>query len=401
MPVYEWTGRTPTGELEKGVMEAPDERVVRLHLTREKIVPVEIKPKTKKFAGIFTFKKVKPKEIAIFTRQLGTMLEAGLSLVQALDSLAIQQENPYFKEIITNIKNAIEGGSSLADALKQYPKIFDSLYYHMIDAGEASGNLDDALIRLATYMERSLALKAKVKKALIYPGVILFVTSVVLSIIMIFVIPTFEKLFSEMGQSLPLPTQIVIHMSKIIKKYFLVFIGCVGVFIFLLKRYYQTPKGRYYIDALLLKVPIFGMLFRKVAVARFARTLGTLIASGVSILDALKIAAKTAGNVVVENAITQARKSIQEGESIAEPLAESGIFPHMVIQMVAVGESTGVLEKMLHKVADFYEDEVDTLVESLAQMIEPVLIVFLGFVIGGIIISLYLPIFKMGEVIMH
>ncbi len=399
MPVYEWTGRTPTGEIQKGVIEAPDERVVRLHLVREKIVPVEIKPKTEKSWGIFRFKRVKPKEIAIFTRQLSTMLEAGLPLVQALDSLALQQENPYFREIVINIKNNIEGGSSLAETLKQYPKIFDSLYCHMVDAGEASGNLDETLSRLANYMERALALKAKVKKALIYPGVILFVTTVVLSIIMIFVIPTFEKLFSEMGQSLPLPTQIVIHMSRLIKRYFLVFIGCIVFSIFLIRRYYRTTKGRYHIDALLLKMPIFGILFRKVAVARFARTLGTLIASGVSILDALKIAAKTAGNVVVENAITQTRKSIQEGQSIAEPLAESGIFPHMVIQMVAVGESTGVLEKMLHKVADFYEEEVDILVESLAQMIEPILIVFLGIVIGGIIISLYLPIFKMGEVI--
>ncbi len=400
MPVYEWVGRTPTGETQKGVMEAPDERLVKIKLSRLKITPVKIKPKSQGlFSGLKRGGKVKPKELVVFTRQLATMLDAGLSLVQALESLAIQQKNPYFREVLTKIKNAIEEGSPLAEALRQYPKIFDNFYYHMVSAGEASGNLDETLARLATYMEKSLALKAKVKKAMIYPIVIIAVTTIVLGIIMVFVIPSFEKMFADMGQALPLPTMIVISVSRFVKKYFLAFVIGLVISIFLLKRYYRTERGRLHIDTLLLKLPLFGNLFRKVAVARFARTLGTLISSGVSIIEALRIAAKTAGNVVVERAINDIRKGIQEGQSIAEPLAQSGIFPHMVIQMVSVGESTGVLEKMLHKVADFFEEEVDLVVDSLAQLIEPVLIVFLGTVIGGIIVSLYLPIFKMGEIV--
>ncbi len=400
MPVFEWVGRTPAGEIRKGTVEAPDERIVRLKLTRQKITPVKIRPKGQGFlASLGRPKRVKAKELVVFTRQLATMLDAGLSLVQALESLALQQKNLYFRDVLIKIKNAIEEGSPFAEAIKQYPKIFDNFYYYMVSAGEASGNLDATLARLATYMEKTLALKAKVKKAMIYPAVIIAVTSIVLGIIMVFVIPSFEKMFADMGQALPLPTLIVIQMSRIVKKYFLAGVASIVFFIFLLKRYYQTERGRLQIDSLLLRLPIFGNLFRKVAVARFARTLGTLITSGVSIIEALKIAAKTAGNVVVERAINDIRKGIQEGQSIADPLARSGIFPHMVIQMVAVGESTGVLEKMLHKVADFFEEEVDNVVDGMAQLIEPILIVFLGAVIGGIIISLYLPIFKMGDIV--
>ncbi len=399
MPVFEWVGRTPAGEVRKGTLEAPDERTVQIKLSRQKITPLKIKSKEQKGLFVFQRKKVKAKELVVFTRQLATMLEAGLSLVQALESLALQQKNPYFRDVLIKIKNSIEEGSPFAEAIHQYPKIFDNFYYYMVQAGEASGNLDATLSRLATYMEKNLALKAKVKKAMIYPAVIVAVTTIVLGIIMIFVIPSFEKMFSDMGQALPLPTLIVIQMSRFVKKYFLVGVGLVITIIFLLKRYYRTERGRRHIDQVLLRLPIFGNLFRKVAVARFSRTLGTLISSGVSILDALRIAARTAGNVVVEQAINDIRKSIQEGQSIAEPLAKSGIFPHMVIQMVSVGESTGVLEKMLHKVADFFEEEVDNVVDGMSQLIEPVLIVFLGAVIGGIIISLYLPIFKMGDIV--
>ncbi len=400
MPVYEWVGKTLSGDTVKGTLEASDERIVRIKLRRQKIIPVQIKPKgSGLLARLSTPKKVKAKEVVVFTRQLAAMLEAGLPLVQALDSLANQQKNPYFKEIIFKIKQNVEEGTPFAEALKQYPKIFDRFYYHMVSAGEASGNLDATLKRLALYMEKSLALKGKVKKAMIYPAIVLTVTTIVLAIIMVFVVPTFEKMFGEMGQALPLPTQIVIEMSRLTKKYFPFFLVGTVVFVFLLKRYYRTERGRLQIDALLLKLPLFGNLLRKVAVARFSRTLSTLISSGVSIIDALTIAAKTAGNVVVEKAIYQVRQGVKEGQSIADPLAKSGIFPYMVIQMVSVGESTGVLEKMLDKIADFFEEEVDMTVDALSQMIEPVMIVFLGGVIGGIIVALYLPIFKLGSVV--
>ncbi len=399
MPVYEWVGKNPVGETLRGEMEAPDERVVRLKLSRQKITPTKIKPKGKSLLSGLKKKKVSPKELVIFTRQLAAMLDAGLPLVQGLESLANQQKNPYFKEVIFKIKQMVEEGTPFAEALRQYPKIFDRFYYYMVSSGEASGNLDLALNRLAIYIEKALALKSKVKKAMIYPCIILVVTTLVLSIIMIFVVPTFEKMFAEMGHALPLPTQIVVEISRMTKKYFPYFLVGVVAGVFLLKRYYRTERGRAQIDSLLLKLPLFGELFRKVAVARFARTLGTLIASGVSIIEALNIAAKTAGNVIVEKAIYDVRQSVQEGQSIAEPLARSGIFPYMVIQMVSVGESTGVLETMLNKVADFFEEEVDNVVDALAQMIEPIMIVFLGGVIGGIIVSLYLPIFQMGNVV--
>lgn len=400
MPVYEWVGKTFSGETVKGTLEASDERIVRIHLRRQKIIPVKIKQKgTGLLARLTTPKKVKAKEVVVFTRQLAAMIEAGLPLVQALESLANQQKNAYFREVLFKIKQMVEEGTPFAEALNHYPKIFDRLYYHMVSAGEASGNLELTLKRLAVYMEKALALKGKVKKAMIYPAIVLVVTVIVLTIIMVFVVPTFEKMFSEMGHALPLPTQIVIEMSRLTKKYFLFFLGGLMILSFLIRRYYRTERGRLQIDALLLKLPLFGSLFRKVAVARFARTLGTLISSGVSIVEALTIAARTAGNLVVERAIYDVRQAVKEGQPIAEPLAKSGIFPYMVIQMVSVGEASGTLEKMLNKVADFFEEEVDMTVDALSQMIEPVMIVFLGGVIGGIIISLYLPIFKLGEVV--
>ncbi len=381
-------------------MEAPDERLVRLHLRRLKITPIKIKPKSKGLTDYIPFlrPKVKAKELVVFTRQLATMINAGLPLVQALDALAHQQENKTFKEIIQNIKADVEGGLSLTEALKKH-KCFDNLYTNMVQAGEMGGNLDEVLMRLATYMEKSLKLKKKIKGALTYPAIVVSISVIVVTIILLFVIPVFEKMFSDFGKALPLPTQIVIAISNFVKNYILAIIGGIILGSMALKRYYATEKGRRQIDALILRVPVFGPLIRKVAVAKFARTLGTLINSGVSIIEALKVAAATAGNKVVEEAILNVRANITEGRSIAEPLEESGIFPHMVVQMVAVGESTGALDTMLNKVAEFFEDEVDATVEALTSMIEPFMIVFLGGTIGGIIVAMYLPIFQIGDIV--
>ncbi|QIJ72862.1 type II secretion system F family protein [Thermosulfuriphilus ammonigenes] len=381
-------------------MEAPDERLVRLHLRRLKITPIKIKPKSKGLTDYIPFlrPKVKAKELVVFTRQLATMINAGLPLVQALDALAHQQENKTFKEIIQNIKADVEGGLSLTEALKKH-KCFDNLYTNMVQAGEMGGNLDEVLMRLATYMEKSLKLKKKIKGALTYPAIVVSISVIVVTIILLFVIPVFEKMFSDFGKALPLPTQIVIAISNFVKNYILAIIGGIILGSMALKRYYATEKGRRQIDALILRVPVFGPLIRKVAVAKFARTLGTLINSGVSIIEALKVAAATAGNKVVEEAILNVRANITEGRSIADPLEESGIFPHMVVQMVAVGESTGALDTMLNKVAEFFEDEVDATVEALTSMIEPFMIVFLGGTIGGIIVAMYLPIFQIGDIV--
>ncbi|MBA2848010.1 type IV pilus assembly protein PilC [Thermosulfuriphilus ammonigenes] len=400
MAVYVWVGKGPDGSKKKGEMEAPDERLVRLHLRRLKITPIKIKPKSKGLTDYIPFlrPKVKAKELVVFTRQLATMINAGLPLVQALDALAHQQENKTFKEIIQNIKADVEGGLSLTEALKKH-KCFDNLYTNMVQAGEMGGNLDEVLMRLATYMEKSLKLKKKIKGALTYPAIVVSISVIVVTIILLFVIPVFEKMFSDFGKALPLPTQIVIAISNFVKNYILAIIGGIILGSMALKRYYATEKGRRQIDALILRVPVFGPLIRKVAVAKFARTLGTLINSGVSIIEALKVAAATAGNKVVEEAILNVRANITEGRSIADPLEESGIFPHMVVQMVAVGESTGALDTMLNKVAEFFEDEVDATVEALTSMIEPFMIVFLGGTIGGIIVAMYLPIFQIGDIV--
>ncbi|MCX8116308.1 MAG: type II secretion system inner membrane protein GspF [Desulfobacterota bacterium] len=398
MPIYKWEGKTLKGTIKKGELEAPSEAAIRIHLRQQNIIPTKIVPKGKEIKLSFPVgKKVPRRSIAIFTRQLATMIDAGLPLVQSLDILASQQENKTFKNIIREIREDVEGGSTFAGALKKHPSVFDELYTNLVVAGEEGGILDNILTRLSNYIEKAEALKKKVKSAMIYPAIIVTVAVLVVIILMIFVIPVFETMFKSAGQSLPLPTLVVLAISKFIKKYILVFIPFLILLVFLFRKFYRTEAGRTLVDRLTLKVPVFGMLLKKVAVARFARTLGTLVSSGVPILDGLQIVSRTAGNRTIETAILNARASIREGETIAEPLGRSGIFPPMVIQMISVGESTGALDAMLAKIADFYDDEVDVAVSNLTSLLEPFLMVFLGVVIGGVVISMYLPIFQMAS----
>jgi type IV pilus assembly protein PilC len=400
MPIFKWEGKTLKGSTKKGEMEAPDEATARIHLRQQNIVPLKINAKGKEFKIALPFKKkVRQRSIAIFTRQLATMIDAGLPLVQSLEILSSQQESKVFKEIIRQIREDVEGGSTFAGALKKHPVTFNDLYTNLVVAGEEGGILDNILTRLANYIEKAEALKKKVKSALIYPATIVGVAIIVVMILMIFVIPVFETMFKSAGQSLPLPTMIVLALSKFIKKYVFLFIPALFLSIYFFKKFYQTDRGKVMIDGLLLKLPVFGPLLRKVAVARFSRTLGTLVSSGVPILDGLTIVSRTAGNRTVENAILNARSSIREGETIAEPLGRSRIFPPMVIQMIAVGESTGALDSMLSKIAEFYEEEVDITVSNLTSLLEPFLMIFLGVVIGGVVISMYLPIFNMASAI--
>jgi type IV pilus assembly protein PilC len=396
MPIYKWEGKTAKGAIKKGDMEAPSEAAIRIHLRQQNIVPTKITSKGKEFRISLPFKKkVNQRSIAVFTRQLATMIDAGLPLVQSLEILSQQQDSKAFKNIIREIREDVEGGSTFAGALKKHPATFNELYTNLVVAGEEGGILDNILNRLAIYIEKSEALKKKVKSALIYPATIIGVAVIVVMILMIFVIPVFETMFKSAGQSLPLPTLIVLTLSKLIKKYVVIFIPAMGVLFYILRKYYQTQNGRAVVDRLLLKLPVFGPLFKKIAVARFSRTLGTLVSSGVPILDGLAIVSRTSGNRTIEIAILNARNSIREGETIAEPLNRSGIFPPMVIQMISVGESTGALDSMLSKIADFYEEEVDIAVANLTSLLEPFLMVFLGVVIGGVVISMYLPIFQM------
>ncbi len=397
MPVFVWKGTASSGEIQKGEIEAQDEQAARRLLRQQRISLSKIKAKPKDLLeNIALFQtKVTPKDIVIFTRQLSTMIDAGLPLVQGLEILASQQENKTLKKILLDTKSDVEGGSTFADALKKHPKQFDRLFCNMVAAGEMGGILDDVLKRLANYMEKALRLRRKVKGALTYPIIVLAISAMVIGVILIFVIPVFEQMFSEFGGSLPLPTQMVVNLSNFVKSYFLVMIGVVVVMVFLFKKYYKTEKGKRVVDRLILKSPVFGPLLRKVAVAKFTRTLGTLINSGVPILESLNVAAGTAGNKIVEEAIYNVRSSISEGRTIAQPLGESGIFPAMVVQMVSVGETTGALDQMLNKIADFYDEEVETAVDALTTMIEPFMIVFLGGTVGSIIIAMYLPIFAM------
>jgi len=400
MPTFKWEGKTLKGLPKKGEMEAADEAAIRIHLRQQNIIPLKIIAKGKAIEIKLPFKKkVNQRSIAIFTRQLATMIDAGLPLVQSLEILSSQQENKVFKEIIRQIREDVEGGSTFAGALKKHPGSFNDLYTNLVVAGEEGGILDNILTRLANYIEKAEALKKKVKSALIYPATIVGVALIVVMILMIFVIPVFETMFKSAGQSLPLPTLIVLTLSKFIKKYVFLFIPAIILSIYFFRRFYQTDRGQVLIDRLLLKLPVFGPLLGKVAVARFSRTLGTLVSSGVPILDGLTIVSRTAGNRTVENAIINARSSIREGETIAEPLGRSGIFPPMVIQMISVGESTGALDTMLSKIAEFYEDEVDITVSNLTSLLEPFLMIFLGVVIGGVVISMYLPIFNMASAI--
>ncbi len=400
MPIYKWEGKTAKGVVRKGEMEAPNEAAIRIHLRQQSIIPIKISAKAKDINIPLPFKKkVAQRSVAVFTRQLATMIDAGLPLVQSLEVLSSQQENKMFKNVIREIREDVEGGSTFAGALKKHPVTFNELYTNLVVAGEEGGILDTILNRLATYIEKAEALKKKVKSALIYPATIVTVAVAVVIILMVFVIPTFETMFQSAGQSLPLPTLIVLGMSKMIKKYIIFLVPAFILLVFLFRRYYKTESGKAVVDRLLLKLPVFGPLFRKIAVARFSRTLGTLVSSGVPILDGLSIVSRTSGNKAIETAIMNARASIREGETIAEPLGRSGHFPPMVIQMIAVGESTGALDSMLSKIAEFYEDEVDVAVANLTSLLEPLLMVFLGVVIGGVVIAMYLPIFNMASAV--
>jgi len=395
MPTFAWEGKTRQGKMQKGTSSATSEAALTLELRRKGIMPTAIRQQSSKKFSFGGGGSVSSKDLVVFTRQFCTMIDAGLPLVQCLDILSRQQDNPFFKKSLLEVKESVESGSTFAEALKRHPKIFDELYVNLVAAGEVGGILDTILNRLAAYIEKSMKLKKQVKSAMTYPLTIVGIASVVVGVILIFVIPAFESMFSSFGQELPMPTQVVIAMSRGLKKYILVIIAGIWLFIFLCKRFYASPKGRELVDRNALNLPIVGVLIRKVSVAKFTRTLGTMISSGVPILDGLEIVAKTAGNRTVEKAIYQVRQSISEGKTIAEPLTKSGVFPPMVCQMIAVGEQAGAIDTMLNKIADFYDDEVDDAVGNLTAMMEPLLMLFLGVVVGGLVIAMYLPIFKL------
>ena len=378
-------------------MEAANEEAVRASLVRLRITPTKIKPKPKDLFENVSFlqPRVKEHDVIIFARQFSTMIDAGLPIIQCLEILYSQQNNATFKKMLKEVKESVEGGATLAEALKKFPKQFDDLFVNMIAAGEAGGILDAILRRLAAYMEKAAKLKAQVKGAMTYPIVTLIIAILVLAVILIFVIPVFQEMFADFGGELPMPTQIVVVMSETVKSKVLYIIIALILGTIAFKKFYSTEKGQDVVDDMLLRVPVFGLLLRKVAVAKFTRTMGTMLASGVAILEALDIVAKTAGNRSVEKAIYNVRSGIAEGRTMADPLTESGVFPPMVCQMIAVGESTGALDAMLEKIADFYDDEVDQAVENLTALIEPFMLVFLGATIGGLVVAMYLPIFKM------
>ena len=397
MPVFQWEGKNKSDQIQKGELEAQSEEAVKASLARMKITPTKIKKKPKDLFENVAFLQppVKEKDIILFCRQFSTMIDAGLPIIQCLDILYTQQENKTFKGMIKEIKESVESGATLADSLKRYPKHFDDLFVNMVSAGEAGGILDTILRRLSGYMEKAAKLKGQVKGAMTYPVVTMIIAVIVVAVILVFVIPVFQQMFADFGGALPGPTQIVINMSEFVKSKILYIIIGVVLFIFAFKKYYKTPKGRITIDALMLKLPVFGILLRKVAVSKFTRTMGTMLSSGVAILEALDIVAKTAGNTIIERAIYKVRSGISEGRTMADPLLESQVFPSMVCQMISVGESTGALDSMLGKIADFYDEEVDQAVENLTSLIEPFMLVFLGVVIGGLVIAMYLPVFKM------
>jgi len=401
LPIWTWEGKTRTGEVRRGEMEASDESQVSSRLRAMALSGVKVKKKP------FAFKFKLPglgggigqKDLVIFTRQFATMIDAGLPLVQCLDILAGQLDNLAFREVLTKVKTKVESGSTLADALADHPKVFDTLYTQLIAAGEIGGILDTILNRLAAYIEKNEKLKAKVKGAMVYPTIVLVVAVGVCTVLLLFVTPTFEKMFKDFGGSLPGPTQFVVDLSKFLQSYIIHMAVGVGAVVFGFKAWKSSTKGREQWDAFVIRTPIFGPLIRKVAVARFTRTLGTMISSGVPILDALEVVAKTAGNTVIEKAIRYTKEKISEGKTIVEPLGQTKVFPTMVVQMIGVGEATGAMDQMLSKIADFYDDEVDAAVGALTSMIEPVMMVFLGGVVGGFLVAMYLPIFSIAGAI--
>lgn len=400
MTAYAYVARTTQGKIKKGSVDAATEGDARLILRKMQLMPMTVKQKKADIlAKVELFQpRIKAKDVVVLTRQFSTMIDAGLPVVQCLEILSDQQEKKNFKKILQTIKEDVEGGSTLTDALAKFPKVFSSLYSSLVAAGEAGGVLDTILNRLASYMEKIMGLKSKIKSALVYPSVIVAVAILVMSVILIFVIPVFDKMYTSMGASLPLPTQMVVNLSHFVKDNVLLVAIGLGGLAFLLRYFYKTDLGERLFDSLVLKAPVFGPLIRKVAVAKFTRTLSTMLSSGVPILEGLDIVASTAGNRTVETAIRKSKKSISEGKTIAEPLAESGVFPNMVLQMISVGEATGELDSMLSKIADFYDEEVDNAVATLTSLIEPLMMVFLGGTIGGLVIAMYLPIFQMAAV---
>lgn len=399
MPKFNWEARTRTGGTQKGVMEAATVDIVEAQLKRYGFSNISIKSdsagfgfKLPKFGG---GGNIETKDLVVFTRQFATMIDSGLPLVQCLDILSSQQENKVFKDILVKVKESVESGSTFADALSKHPKAFDQLFVNLIAAGEIGGILDTILTRLAAYIEKAMKLKKQIKGAMVYPITIMSIAVIVVGVIMVFVIPTFAKMFGDSGLELPVPTKIVIGISNFLVKYIIVIIAGFYGIVWAIKKYYATPVGQKLIDRFALKAPIAGPLIRKVAVAKFTRTLGTMVSSGVPIMDGLEIVAKTAGNKIVEEAIYSVRQAISEGKTMAEPLGACGVFPPMVVQMISVGEATGAMDTMLNKIADFYDDEVDDAVGAMTAMMEPLLMVVLGTTVGGLVVAMYLPIFKM------
>jgi type IV pilus assembly protein PilC len=396
MPVFTFSGKDALGTKVSGERMAVNKQALAQALRRERITPGAIREKGKEFSmPTFGSGKVKTKEIAIFFRQFSVMIDAGLPLVQCLEILAANQENPAFQKTLTGVRTTVEGGATLANAMRQYPVVFDDLTTNMIEAGETGGILDVILQRLATYVEKAVRLKAAVKSALIYPVAVVSMAVLIVGALLKWVVPIFANLFAGLGVALPLPTRIVMGLSAFVQTFWwMVFVGAAVVF-FGIKQIRKHPRGRYYFDKMLLHLPVIGLLLRKIAVGRFTRTLGTLITSGVPILEGLSITAKTSGNAVLEEALMKVRKAIEEGRTIVDPLRECGVFPNMVTQMIGVGEATGAMDSMLQKIADFYEEEVDAATKDMLAMLEPVIIGTLGVMIGGIVISLYMPLFAM------
>ena len=397
MAVFQWTGKTAKGALQQsGEIVASSKEEVIAHLRKRNIIPATVTKKPTQFLSGLMMGKAKDKDIVIFTRQFATMIDAGLPLVQALEILSKQTENKALAKVIGEVKIDVEGGSTFADALKKHPRMFSELYANMVAAGEAGGILDTILNRLAQYIEKAMKLKKKVKGAMIYPSVIISVAILVIAVIMVFVVPTFAKMFASLGGVLPLPTRIIVAMSDFLAGIggLIVLASIIGIVVFIVQ-FKRTEKGKTIIDAIMLKFPIIGVLILKVAIAKFTRTLGTLVSSGVPILDSLEITAKTAGNKIIEKAVYEVRKGVSEGKTLADPLEKAKVFPPMVTQMISVGESTGAVDNMLNKIADFYDDEVDNAVANLTSMLEPLIMVFLGGTVGFIVVAMYLPIFKL------
>ena len=392
--IFEYSARTRSGETRAGTIKAKNREEAVNQLRQQGLILTSLREK--KATGVFGMGgSVKDKELAVFTKQFSVMIDAGLPLVQCLDILASQQENKYFAQVLEHVRNDVEQGSTLADAMKKHPKAFDDLYTNMVAAGEAGGILDVIMQRLSVYIEKAYKLKASFKSAMTYPITVITIAFLIVALILWKVIPAFASMFAGLGADLPLPTKVVIALSHFVVKFGWLIILVMIVIFFGLKKFYQTETGRRMIDGLTLKLPILGVIFKKIAVARFSRTLATLVSSGVSILEGLTITARTSGNKIIEDAIMEARAHVEQGKTISEPLKDTGVFPPMVVQMIGVGEQTGALDTMLSKIADFYEDEVDQAVAQLMSLLEPVMIVILGGLVGGIVVAMYLPIFTL------